>query len=292
MAEHPLPAAGGLAQPLRVAVAVPTYDEAGSITATLDALADVARTHADVVALQVLVVDDNSPDGTADVVEAWATRHPGLDVAVLRRSAKRGLGAAYVEAIPALRRRGVDAVLQMDADGSHPASAIPAMARELVCGADLVIGSRYVAGGSTPGWPWRRRLLSRAGNTYARAVLGGPVHDLTGGFNLFTAELVDALALDTVESLGYGFLVEIKHRALVLGARTAEVPIAFVDRVAGESKLPNGTVWRSMRLVWRLRTAPVPHRRTLHASVVRAAGAAAHDGVVADDRLAAAATAA
>ena len=251
-----------VAHPVRIGVAVPTYNEAGSIEATLDRLAAVAVTSADSVALEVLVIDDASPDGTADLVERWATDHPCLRVEVLRRPGKQGLGAAYVEGLALLAARPLDAVLQMDADGSHPAAAIPEMVARFCAGAELVVGSRYVDGGSTPGWSWRRRALSRAGNAVARGLLGGPLRDLTGGYNLIGLDLLAGLDLASLQSMGYGFLVELKHRALASGAATAEVPIAFVDRVAGESKLPAGTVWRSMRLVWRLRSEAVADRRT------------------------------
>lgn len=230
-------------------VVVPTYDEAENIGPLLDrVLGADERVH-------VLVVDDGSPDGTADVV----ARRPeiGGRVHLLRRTTKDGLGAAYRAGFAWGRDRGYEVLVEMDADLSHPPERLPALldAVSPQGGADLAIGSRYVPGGGTSNWPWYRQAVSRGGNTYVRLVLGLDVADATAGFRAYRRELLDRVGVDTVTSNGYCFQVEMVLRAVRAGARVQEVPITFVERVRGTSKMSTGIVAEALLRVtgWALR---------------------------------------
>jgi len=209
-------------------VVVPTYQEAGTIQGTLDALAAGAP------GVDALVVDDASPDGTGGIVEGLAATRPWLHV--LHRPGKAGLGPAYLAGFAWGLEHGYAAVVEMDADGSHDPAAVPALLAALG-DADLVIGSRYVPGGRIPDWTLRRRWLSAAGNRYASVLLGLPVADLTSGFRAFRAELLAELTGAALYSGGYGFQIEMAYRAACAGARIVEVPICFVDRTEGSSKM-------------------------------------------------------
>ncbi|NJP66188.1 polyprenol monophosphomannose synthase [Streptomyces spiramenti] len=236
-------------------VVMPTYDEALTLTVVADALLALP-----LPGLRLLVVDDASPDGTGRLAERLALRHntPGRPwrMAVLHRPAKTGLGRAYAAGMGrALAEQGGGYVLQMDADGSHPVAAVPELlgvARSL--GAGLVVGSRYVPGGVlSTRWGLHRRLLSGCGNRYAQTVLRSRVRDLTGGFNLWSAETLRRLRPATAGSTGYAFQVEIKHRALRAGCRAVEVPITFAERRAGVSKMSFAVQAEAAALPWRLR---------------------------------------
>ena len=206
-------------------IVLPTYNEAENVER-------VAR--AALVALpgaRVLVVDDNSPDGTADLAAA-------IDgVEVLRRAAKQGLGAAYVAGFSHALAQGATEVFEMDADGSHDASDLPRLHAAITAGADIALGSRYVEGGGVANWPLHRRAVSRAGCLYARAVLRVPVRDLTGGFKCFRADALQAIDYATIRSHGYAFQVELTYRALLRGLRITELPIIFHEREHGHSKM-------------------------------------------------------
>jgi glycosyltransferase involved in cell wall biosynthesis len=217
-----------------VLVIIPTYQEAATIQETL------LRVRASTPEADLLVVDDASPDGTADLAEAVGVAVGG--VFVRRRPAKDGLGRAYAEGFRWGLARGYGVVVEMDADGSHDARALPRLLDRCREGADVVIGSRYVFGGSIPNWSWHRRALSRFGNSYASALLGLGVRDATSGFRAYRASLLRRLDLQLVQSGGYCFQVEMTYRAARAGATIAEVPIAFVDRVEGESKMSPGIV--------------------------------------------------
>lgn len=229
----------------RILVMIPTYQERENIDRVLDRLfTAVPHAHA-------LVVDDGSPDGTGDLV---ADRAVGdARVHLLRRSHKAGLGPAYLAAMAWGLERDYDLLVELDADGSHPPEVLPAMISALdgPSRPGLVIGSRWVDGGSVVNWPKSREVLSRAGNGYARLALGIPVRDATAGFRVYRSELLRRLALSTVDSHGYCFQVDMTLRTLDAGAGVVEVPIEFREREFGESKMDRGIVVEAMRRVTR-----------------------------------------
>lgn len=220
-------------------VVVPTYNEAESV-------ADViARTRAAVPDAHVLVVDDASPDGTADLVAAL--KDPAVHL--LRRGAKDGLGRAYRAGFAWALERGYPFVAEMDADGSHDPADLPALLEAARGGADLALGSRWVSGGSVHNWPLLRRLISRGGNTYSRLVLGSRVRDLTAGFRVYRAATVAALLGQDIASQGYCFQVETAWRVERSGRVVVEVPIAFTERRLGRSKMHTGIVVEALARV-------------------------------------------
>jgi dolichol-phosphate mannosyltransferase len=207
---------------------IPTYNEVAN-------LADVvARVRRAVPEVDVLVVDDASPDGTGELADRLAD--DDRQVRVLHRARKEGLGAAYVAGFRVALDAGYDLIGEMDADGSHQPEQLPALLAA-AADADLVIGSRWAPGGSVVNWPWHRVLLSRGGNLYTRLLLGMPVRDATAGYRIFRRETLQTVRLDRVQSLGYVFQVELVARTLAAGLRVREVPIEFVERVRGESKM-------------------------------------------------------
>jgi dolichol-phosphate mannosyltransferase len=230
----------------RVLVIVPTYNEVENVERILDRLrASVPTAHA-------LVVDDDSPDGTAETAEKLAAADPRVHL--LRRRRKDGLGPAYVAGFRWARANGYDVVVEMDADGSHAPEQLPALLAALD-GADLVLGSRYVPGGAVADWPVHRLLLSRAGNRYTRWALRLPLSDATGGYRAARGELIDRLPFDDVASQGYCFQVDWAWRAVRAGARVREVPITFTERTFGRSKM-SGSIVREALVrvtVWGLR---------------------------------------
>jgi dolichol-phosphate mannosyltransferase len=240
MATEPMdiPRHGPAERPL---VVLPTYLEAANIAEALE------RIRAALPAAEVLVVDDGSPDGTADKAEAEAGRLGGIHV--LRRPGKGGLGSAYRDGFAWGLARNFDSLIEMDADLSHDPAALPDLLRPLGEGADLVIGSRYVPGGSTPDWPKKRALLSRAGNRYAGFMLGFDVRDSTAGFRAYSADLLGKLRLDTIRAEGYAFQIEMTRAIHQAGGVIREVPIAFFDRVEGTSKMSGRIVVEALALV-------------------------------------------
>jgi dolichol-phosphate mannosyltransferase len=236
----------GLAAGSGVVVVVPTYNERenleGLVAAILAALPETS----------VLVVDDSSPDGTGELADALAADEPR--VAVLHRPAKEGLGVAYRDGFRwALDRPGTRAVVQMDADFSHDPADLPRLLTPLMHEADLVLGTRYLPGGGTVGWPLHRQLISRAGTFFARTVLLLPYRDLTGGFKAWRREVLEAVRLRESSASGYGFQVETTWWAHRRGAKIVQVPIIFRERVAGLSKMRGGIVGEALLLVLRLR---------------------------------------
>jgi dolichol-phosphate mannosyltransferase len=193
------------------------------------------------------VVDDGSPDGTADLVEAAAAGYP--DVHLLRREGKSGLGSAYRAGFAWGLERGYDAFVEIDADFSHDPAALPLVIAPVAEGFDVSIGSRYVEGGSIPNWAWHRHLLSRGGNIYASVVLGLGVADSTAGYRCYSARILRQLDLDRIRAEGYGFQIEMTYRSKQHGGAITEVPIAFVDRAAGESKMSSIIVVEALALV-------------------------------------------
>lgn len=225
---------------------LPTYNEIENLEPVVSAiLAAVPRA-------ELLVVDDASPDGTGQRADTLAAADERVHV--LHRTAKEGLGAAYRAAFRwILARPDVQAVVQMDADFSHDPADLPRLLAPLMTGADLVLGTRYVRGGGTVGWPWYRKLVSRGGTTFARTVLLLPYRDLTGGFKAWRRELLESIRLRDVGTHGYGFQVEMTWWAHRRGARIVQVPIIFRERVAGRSKMSGGIVREAMLLVLALR---------------------------------------
>ncbi|MGZ4713163.1 MAG: polyprenol monophosphomannose synthase [Acidimicrobiia bacterium] len=232
---------------LRTLVVIPTYNESENIVAVLAGV----RHH--LPEADVLVVDDNSPDATAQTVALFGTRHG--HVAVLRRAAKDGLGAAYRAGFAYGLTHGYDVLVEMDADLSHDPAALPEIVDAVRRGADLAIGSRYVPGASIPDWKASRRALSRYGNRYAAAVLRDPVADLTSGYRAIRADVLRTVDVESTRSAGYGFQIELAHRILCAGGRVTEVPITFLDRRVGESKMSWRITVEAMALVtwWGLR---------------------------------------
>ena len=228
-------------------IVVPTYNEADNIETLVHAV------RAAVPDGRVLVVDDNSPDGTGKLAEALAAGDPQVEV--LHRPRKAGLGLAYVNGFVHALRAGAGYVVEMDADLSHDPEDVPRLLERARAGADLVLGSRYVDGGGVADWDLLRRAISRAGCRYARTVLGVGVRDLTGGFKAFRASTLEAIDFETVRSEGYAFQVELTYRALAKGLRVEEVPIIFRDRTAGDSKMSARIAVEAMWLVPALRIA-------------------------------------
>ncbi|NED94250.1 polyprenol monophosphomannose synthase [Phytoactinopolyspora alkaliphila] len=226
----------------RAAVVIPTYNEALTIRETVERLL-VA-----VPAVHVLVVDDGSPDGTGQIADEMAQREDRVHV--MHREAKQGLGAAYVAGFGWALAHGYEAVAEMDADGSHQPEELPQLL-EALDDADLVLGSRYVPGGSVVNWPKRREFLSKAGNVYTRIVLGIQLHDSTGGFRVFRAGTLRAIDLGTVASQGYCFQIDLAWRTIRAGLRVREVPITFVERRQGESKMGTDIVREALTRVTR-----------------------------------------
>ncbi len=221
-------------------VVLPTFNEAQTIEEVL------RRTRAALPATSVLVVDDGSPDGTADIAEKVGAELGRVEV--MRRSAPMGLGDAYRAGFAWGLAQGADVMFEMDSDLSHDPAALPTLLAAVEKN-DLVIGSRYVPGGSIPQWGLHRRLLSRGGNVYSALMLGVPVKDMTSGFRAYRAELLRRMDLNTVRADGYGFQIEMTYRAAQRGARITEVPIRFIDRELGQSKMSSRIVVEALELV-------------------------------------------
>jgi glycosyltransferase involved in cell wall biosynthesis len=235
--------------PGRVLVCIPTYDEAENVEAI------VARVRAAVPEADVLVADDSSPDGTGALADALAAADPAVHV--LHRPGKEGLGAAYVAAFAWAREHGYDVVVEMDADGSHQPEELPRLLAALRT-ADLVLGSRWVPGGEVRNWPLSRKLLSQGGNTYTRIALGLPMRDATGGYRAYRMAVLDALPLGSIASQGYCFQVDLAWQAWRAGFRVVEVPITFVERERGQSKMSRAIVAEAL---WRVTWWAVTSRR-------------------------------
>lgn len=231
------------AEPGRVLVVMPTYNEIESLPATVESV------RAAVPAADILIVDDASPDGTGALADRSAASDPRLHV--LHRTAKDGLGRAYLAGFAWAAEHRYDIVVEMDADGSHPADALPAMLATL--GSDpsvgLVIGSRWIPGGAVVDWPLHRRLLSTGANRYARIALGIPVHDITAGYRAYRREVLDGLDTRAIDSRGYCFQIDLTIRTFDAGWGIREVPITFRERIAGVSKMSGSIVVEAMRKV-------------------------------------------
>ena len=226
-------------------VCLPTYNERENLEPMLRALGDKG--------VQVLVVDDNSPDGTGELADRFASELDYVDV--LHRERKEGLGPAYLAGFRRALTEGAELILEMDCDFSHDPADVPRLIAAVESGADLALGSRYVTGGSVGNWGAIRRFVSAGGSWYARVLLGVGIHDLTGGFKCYRRRVLETIDLDAIESKGYAFQIETTYRTLRAGFRVEEIPIHFVDREEGGSKMSKSIVLEGMWKVPALRLA-------------------------------------
>ncbi len=226
-------------------VIIPTYNERENVGPITTAVLE-AEPRCD-----VLIVDDNSPDGTGALADELALKQPRIKV--LHREKKEGLGRAYLHAFRWGLERGYQYLVEMDADFSHDPKYLPQLLDAAQGGADVAVGSRWVKGGGTVNWGPGRRLLSRGGSLYARTILGVGLRDLTAGFMCFNRRVLEAIDLDAVKSSGYGFQIELKYRALKAGFTVKEIPIIFEDRRVGQSKMSQKIVLEALGMVWKLK---------------------------------------
>lgn len=229
----------------RALIIVPTYNERDNVAEAVRAFL------APVESADLLFVDDNSPDGTGDVLDEIAAANERVHV--MHRAGKLGLGTAYRDGFRWALERDYEYILEMDADFSHNPKYLPDMIRLAAEGADMVIGSRWVPGGGTENWGIGRQFISRAGSLYARTVLGVKIRDLTAGFICYRRQTLERIDLDTVESNGYSFQVEMKYRVTKAGMRVEELPIVFVDRRVGQSKMSRKIFMEALVMVWKMR---------------------------------------
>ncbi len=226
-------------------IIIPTYNERGNIEKLLQEIFAL-----EIENLLVLVVDDNSPDGTGELAEKLKTKFSGLEI--LHRQKKEGLGRAYIAGFKYALERGAAVILHLDADFSHDPKYIPEFFRQIE-NYDLVLGSRYTKGGGTKNWNLARRLISKSGNLYARIILGLPPKDVTGGFKCYRRDVLEKIDLDNLNSIGYCFMIETTYRAWRAGFKIKEVPIIFVERAAGKSKFDLGIILESFLKVIKLK---------------------------------------
>ncbi|HEV2402960.1 MAG TPA: polyprenol monophosphomannose synthase [Candidatus Saccharimonadales bacterium] len=234
---------------MNIAIAIPTYNEAGNIEKLLSSLARKTASLNDLV-ITVFIIDDNSPDKTGEIAKGIGRKLKStiFSVAVIDRPKKEGLGKAYIDGFSQILKLGFDFILQMDADFSHD----PKYLTEFVTNAgsaDFIVGSRYVKGGGTPDWAMTRKLQSRLGNFYTRVFLGSRIHDYTGGYNMYSTKLLQQLDLNSIKAGGYGFLIELKYKALKRCKNAKEIAIIFKDRQHGKSKIPRSTILKNLLVV-------------------------------------------
>ncbi|MGA7730444.1 MAG: polyprenol monophosphomannose synthase [Chloroflexia bacterium] len=239
---------------MRSLIVLPTYNEIDNLRPLIE----------EIIALgtyEVLVVDDNSPDGTGALANELSHTYSGK-VHVLHRATKEGLGRAYVAGFAWGLARGYDVIFEMDADFSHSPAHLRQFTEQIARGADLVLGSRNIRGGGTRNWPFHRQLISKGGSLYSRMVLGVPYRDLTSGFKAFRRCVLEEMDLDNVRSNGYSFQIEVTYRAHQMGLGIKETPIIFHDRKVGTSKMTGKIVLEAMLLVWKLRFGRFASRKT------------------------------
>ena len=228
-------------------VVIPTYNERDNIESMITALYKL-----NIPNLHLLIVDDNSPDGTGEIVKRLQPSYPNLHLAT--RAKKSGLGQAYIFGFQEALKNGADAIVQMDADFSHDPSDVPQLLSVLeVSSADLVIGSRYINGIRVINWPLRRLFLSTSANAYAKIITGLPYADITGGFRAWRGNALKRIEVETVKADGYGFQIGMAHRAWKRGLRIVEIPIVFTERRVGQSKMSRQIIFEAFWLVWKLR---------------------------------------
>lgn len=230
---------------MRSLILIPTYNECENILPLIQAVFHANPT------VEILVIDDNSPDGTGALVKAEGTRNPRVHL--LSREKKQGLGRAYLAGFQWGLQQGFDVLVEMDADFSHRPEDLTRLLASFREGVDFVVGSRYVEGGRTVNWGLSRKIISRGGSLYSRWILGFPLNDWTGGFNAWTRKALDVIGLDRVTSNGYSFQIELKFRALRGGCHGVESPIVFEDRRVGKSKMSMGIVIEAFYRVWQIR---------------------------------------
>ena len=229
----------------KIYIIIPTYNEKANIVELLDQIFSLR-----VEGLNVLVVDDNSPDGTGQKVEKLKQNNPRLDI--IHRQQKAGLGTAYVAGFKEVLRRGADYIFEMDADLSHNPRYIPDFLKAIK-DYDLVLGSRYIKGGGVSNWSFSRHLISRLGNIYARLILGLSIKDLTGGFKCYQRPVLESISLADLSSVGYNFQIEATYQAYKKGFKVKEIPIIFTERTEGKSKFDVKIILESFWKVWLLR---------------------------------------
>jgi dolichol-phosphate mannosyltransferase len=239
---------------MRALIVVPTYNELENIQNLAQSVMAVIPSHVD-----LLIVDDNSPDGTGQLADSLAKQNPRIHV--LHRARKMGLGTAYVNGFQWGLDKGYDVLIEMDADFSHDPKYLPRML-ELLEINDVVIGSRYVSGGGTVNWGVGRKILSRGGSLYSRLILGAGIRDFTGGFNGWRRKVIEAVDLPSLRSDGYSFQIELKYRAFLKGFKITEFPIVFEDRKVGKSKMHRRIVIEALLRVWEFRFRS-PFRQSL-----------------------------
>jgi dolichol-phosphate mannosyltransferase len=233
----------------RTLIVTPTYNEKDNLPRFVDAVRSAYPE------AEVMVVDDNSPDGTGDIADAIAQKD--ANVKVMHRAGKLGLGTAYIQAFQKGLLEGYDRFFEMDADLSHDVKYLPDFVRALDEGADVVIGSRNIPGGGVEGWGVGRHFISKGGSLYSRTILGLPIKDLTSGYKAFSRRALEAIDIGGIHSNGYSFQIEMTYRALRKGMRVKEVPIVFVDRTAGRSKMSRKIFVEAIGVVWKLRAESI-----------------------------------
>ena len=238
---------------IRLAIAIPTYNEAENIKLLVREIKTI--TMMGHIQCTIFIIDDNSPDGTGEIADKLAKKETSsfFKVKVMHRKEKNGLGSAYIDGFKEILKGKYTHVMQMDADFSHNPKYIP-LFLEAAKNSDFVVGSRYIKNGGTPDWPFHRKSLSKLGNMYVRAFLGSKIHDYTGGFNLYSKSLLQKIPLDSVSANGYEFLMALKYHALQYVDSATEVPIVFLDRKHGKSKMPKMTIVKTIMLVPRIRS--------------------------------------
>lgn len=233
-----------MVDPHKAVIVIPTYNEAQNVERLI---VEIFR---HVPEINVLFVDDNSPDGTAEIIKKQQAKNPNIHL--LERPGKSGLGRAYIDGFKLALEKGFEYIFEMDADFSHDPKELPNFLREIEH-YDLVIGSRYIKGVNVINWPLKRLLLSYFANVYTRVVMGIPIRDCTGGYKCFRREVLEEIDFHRIKSNGYAFQIELNYKAWKKGFKIKEIPIIFIDRVYGESKLSKKIMWEAVFLVWKLR---------------------------------------
>ncbi len=235
----------------KAVVVIPTYNEVENVEPL------VTEIHKNVPEINILFVDDSSPDGTADLIKKLKAGNPKIHL--LERPVKNGLGRAYIDGFTVALEKGFEYIFEMDADFSHDPKELPNFLREIEH-YDLVIGSRYIKGVNVINWPLKRLLLSYYANVYTRVVTGIPIRDCTGGYKCFRREVLEAIDFRRIKSNGYAFQIELNYKVWKKGFRIKEIPIIFFDRIHGESKLSKKIMWEAVFLVWKLRFLNLIHK--------------------------------